>query len=72
VTPEVGSERSDVRAEKLGGRGFAFATLFVFVAALALPVFAHGCHAGDHDDEPLFIPTEKRSEVGHPGPTSDF
>ena len=22
---------------------------------LALPIFAHGCHTGDHDDEPLLI-----------------
>jgi hypothetical protein len=28
-----------------------------FVAALLLfPIFAHGCHRGDHDDEPTVAP----------------
>ena len=30
--------------------------LFVLVALLALPIFAHGCHGDDVDHEPLFIP----------------
>jgi hypothetical protein len=28
-----------------------------FALALAIPVFAHGCHSGDHDLEPAHIPT---------------
>jgi hypothetical protein len=28
----------------------------IVVAVLALPLFAHGCHTGDHDDEPAFHP----------------
>ena len=29
---------------------------------LALPIFAHGCHSGDHDDEPLFAPRARQPE----------
>ena len=32
----------------------------VVVLLLALPIFAHGCHTGDHDDEPLLVPVEER------------
>ena len=28
----------------------------------ALPVFAHGCHRGDHDDEPAVVPVQSRVE----------
>lgn len=36
----------------------AFARLLpVFVVlSLAVPLFAHGCHRGDHDDEPSVAP----------------
>ena len=30
---------------------------------LAVPIFAHGCHAGDHDDEPLFAPRSQNQEA---------
>ncbi|QEG27710.1 hypothetical protein GobsT_24700 [Gemmata obscuriglobus] len=30
--------------------------VFVTVALLALPIFAHGCHGDDVDHEPLFVP----------------
>ncbi|HJZ59784.1 MAG TPA: hypothetical protein VKE74_32885 [Gemmataceae bacterium] len=43
------------------GRGWAFAALLVLLASLAIPLFAHGCHTGDHDDEPLFVPQEPQS-----------
>jgi len=29
---------------------------FVIPVLFLLPIFAHGCHAGDHDDEPSVIP----------------
>ena len=29
---------------------------------LALAIFAHGCHSGDHDDEPLFAPPSQQPE----------
>ncbi|WP_439626491.1 hypothetical protein [Gemmata sp.] len=32
------------------------------VALCVLPVFAHGCHRGDHDDEPTVVPVESRIE----------
>ena len=31
--------------------------LFVAVALLTMPLFAHGCHGDDVDHEPLLIPT---------------
>jgi hypothetical protein len=31
-------------------------------ALLALAIFAHGCHSGDHDDEPLFAPPARQQE----------
>ena len=31
----------------------------IFIAAILLfPIFAHGCHRGDHDDEPAFAPVK--------------
>jgi hypothetical protein len=33
-----------------------FLTLVFVIALLTLPIFAHGCHTGDHDDEPVFVP----------------
>ena len=27
---------------------------------LAVPIFGHGCHRGDHDDEPVFAPPPER------------
>jgi hypothetical protein len=30
------------------------------VAACAAPIFAHGCHRWDHDDEPAFAPPPPR------------
>lgn len=35
--------------------------LFV-VLSLVVPVFAHGCHAGDHDDEPAVAPPVRLHE----------
>ena len=32
------------------------------LVALAVPLFAHGCHAGDHDDEPVFAPQQHDAE----------
>jgi hypothetical protein len=34
----------------------------LMVIALALPIFAHGCHTGDHDDEPSLIPPSRDAE----------
>lgn len=36
----------------LSPAAFLFATLLFLVG----PIFAHGCHTGDHDDEPAFAP----------------
>jgi len=32
------------------------------MAFAVLPIFAHGCHRGEHDEEPLFVPVEQRVE----------
>jgi hypothetical protein len=33
--------------------------VFAIVAMLlTLPILGHGCHRGDHDDEPLFAPLD--------------
>ena len=29
---------------------------------LAILIVAHGCHTGDHDDEPLFVPWSEKQE----------
>jgi hypothetical protein len=36
--------------------------LVAALAALALPLFAHGCHGADEDHEPGFAPVPTRSE----------
>lgn len=42
---------------------FAVAAIVVI-----LPIFAHGCHRGDHDDEPLFVPMDHRMQPDAPQP----
>jgi hypothetical protein len=32
----------------------------VAVALVTLPILAHGCHRGDHDDEPAVAPADRR------------
>jgi len=45
---------------------FARPAFWFFVAAILLfPIFAHGCHRGDHDDEPCFVP---HIQTGEPAP----
>jgi hypothetical protein len=34
----------------------------LFPVVLALLIFAHGCHTGDHDDEPSFGPPVQEME----------
>jgi hypothetical protein len=34
----------------------------VVVMLLALPIVGHGCHRGDHDDEPVFAPMDQHAE----------
>jgi hypothetical protein len=36
---------------------FPRACVFIAVALLTMPLFAHGCHGDDVDHEPLLIPT---------------
>ncbi len=38
------------------------ALVFVVLALLALPIFAHGCHGDDVDHEPLFAPFRLTSD----------
>ena len=38
----------------------------VAVALLTLPILAHGCHRGDHDDEPAVFPADRRSPDAEP------
>lgn len=45
-----------------GARLTALVWLFIAVALLALPLFAHGCHGDDVDHEPLLIPVRSNSE----------
>jgi hypothetical protein len=35
--------------------------LFAIIALLIFPIFAHGCHRWDHDDEPNLIPIDHRA-----------
>jgi len=35
---------------------------FWVIALLLIQIFAHGCHRGDHDDEPLFVPIEHHAD----------
>ncbi len=46
----------------IGCRGSGVGFLFAAIAFAALPIFAHGCHRGDHDDEPLVTPVEQRAK----------
>jgi hypothetical protein len=35
----------------------------LLLAVLLLPIFAHGCHGDDVDDEPTFVPVTPNVEV---------
>ena len=42
---------------------FRLALWFAVVAMLlTLPILGHGCHRGDHDDEPVFVPMDRHAE----------
>ena len=57
----VGSRESGVGSRETEPEPVPRAVWVAFAAMLlALPIFAHGCHRGDHDDEPAFIPVEHR------------
>jgi hypothetical protein len=50
-----------------GVRGAKFWRWAWLVVALVWPAFAHGCHAGDHDDElSVASPASQRPETTSP------
>ena len=55
VRSRVSGIRSQETGDRLAPRAWWFACVVVLVA---LPIFAHGCHRGDHDDEPVFVPMD--------------
>lgn len=61
MTGDRGSEIAEREAVQRPTRAF----LLGAVALCVLPIFAHGCHRGDHDDEPTVVPVaEQRAD--HP------
>jgi hypothetical protein len=52
--------RGDDRAPRPGPSLLAAVLIPV---VLAVPLFAHGCHTGDHDDEPVFAPPVRNAEA---------
>ena len=52
----------DANDSRSGFRLSAIACLLIPVV-VALVIFAHGCHTGDHDDEPVVCPTGSRYGV---------
>lgn len=55
------------RESGAGTRGAASPVFILGALVLCvLPVFAHGCHRGDHDDEPAVAPVENRAELPRP------
>jgi hypothetical protein len=56
---ETGDRRHETEDRKPGP--WIVSCLLILVV-LALPIFAHGCHSGDHDDEPLFAPPAQQQE----------
>lgn len=61
---EHGGLTPPARLPTVGRRAF----WFLAVALTTLPLFAHGCHRGDHDDEPLFVPLSPRVTDLEPRP----
>jgi hypothetical protein len=55
----VGSQEPAAVARGLASRA---AWLFVALALLLAPLFAHGCHGDDVDHEPLLIPLRLNPE----------
>jgi hypothetical protein len=51
----------DAKDSRSGFRLSAIARLLIPVV-LALVIFSHGCHTGDHDDEPSFAPPVRDTE----------
>ena len=55
----VGSRESGVWSRERKPASVPRAVWFAVLALLlTLPIFAHGCHRGDHDDEPQFAPID--------------
>jgi hypothetical protein len=57
-TPEPTADRGPTALVRLS----PLVWLFLAVALLALPIFAHGCHGDDVDHEPLLIPSRLFSD----------
>lgn len=64
----LGSGQWGVGSGKWAGSRRRFPAAWLVVAfLLAVPIFGHGCHRGDHDEEPLFVPPPPRAgEVAPP------
>lgn len=60
-----GEETGDRRPGNRPGPPFWLTPLSCLLVplVLALPVFAHGCHTGDHDDEPSAAPQSLEPEA---------
>lgn len=50
----VSGQRSVVGRESAGGAGPRL--WWLIPVLVAVPLFAHGCHTGEHDDEPAVAP----------------
>jgi hypothetical protein len=63
----VGSGQTGLAATRSGAGGVSpparRALVFFVTAILLIPIFAHGCHTGDHDDEPAFVPPARTQEL---------
>ncbi|VTT96450.1 unnamed protein product [Gemmataceae bacterium] len=59
MTGDRGPEIGDREAVQRPTRAFFLGA----IALCVLPIFAHGCHRGDHDDEPTVVPVaEQRAD----------
>ncbi len=62
----VGGQESGDRSRETGPRfrlWLSPVSCLLISVILVLPLFAHGCHTGDHDDEPQFAPPAHHREL---------
>jgi hypothetical protein len=52
----------DTERGRRGERRAAASPVYLLgaIALCVLPIFAHGCHRGDHDDEPTVMPVAEQ------------
>ena len=62
MNAEVRCQEGQERPVGMGVPRLSLLVWLLIPLVLAVPLFAHGCHMGDHDDEPALAPPFRDAE----------